>query len=121
MSKKILIIDDNPDVVKVVGIRLKMNGYEVITAGDGVEGFEKGKQENPDLILLDVNMPNMDGFETLTKLKEDTQTASIPIIMLTAQQQIDDLNKASNLGAVDYIVKPFNNRTLLEKIYKVLK
>lgn len=79
------------------------------------------KEEEPDLILLDILMPEMDGYQTLEKLKEDDQTKSIPVLMLTAKSQVGDVTKAVNLGAIDYIVKPFSHVVLLEKIHKALE
>ncbi len=118
--KKILIVDDEPDIVKLVSLRLKLQGYEVATASGGVEGLQKAKDEPPDLILLDVKMPDMDGYQIMQKLKEDGRTRSIPIIMLTGQSNIEDVAKAVQSGAVDYIVKPFESIVLLEKIRKAL-
>ena len=119
--KKILIIDDETLLVDLVKIRLEANNYEVIAAYEGVEGLEKAKNEKPDLILLDIAMPFMDGYQTLQKLKENDQTKPIPVIMLTAKSQVDDVTKVADLGAVDYVVKPFSPATFLEKIHKALK
>ncbi|MCP4650835.1 MAG: response regulator [PVC group bacterium] len=116
MKKKILIVDDEADLVKVVKMRLKVSGYEPLTATSGAEGLEVAKKETPDLILLDVSMPEMDGYQTLEKIKADSQLADIPVIMFTAHSQADDIANAAQLGAVDYIVKPFNHLTLLEKV-----
>jgi len=102
-------------------MRLEANNYDIVTACDGIEGVEKAQKEKPDLILLDVLMPNLDGFQTLEKLKENSQTKLIPVIMLTAKDQLADITKAIELGANDYIVKPFDYRAMLEKIQKALK
>jgi len=121
MSKKrILVIDDENELAKAIQIRLSVSGYEVLTACDGVEGLEKAKKEKPDLILLDVSMPKMDGFKTLEKLKQNSQIKFIPVIMLTAKSQLDDVTKATDLGAEDYIVKPFDYITVLDKIKKAI-
>lgn len=117
---KILIVDDEPELVKAIEIRLKQANYEVLTAYDGLEGLEKAKKEKPDLILLDILMPNIDGYQTLSKLKEDGITKDVPVIMLTSKSQVNDVAEAIGLGAVDYIVKPFEPRILLEKIKKEL-
>ncbi len=121
MKKKILVIDDETLLVDLVKIRLEANNYDVIAAYDGVEGLEKAKNEKPDLILLDISMPFMDGYQALQKLKENDQTKSIPVIMLTAKSQIDDVTKVADLGAADYVVKPFNPQTFLAKIHKALE
>lgn len=118
--KKILLVDDRPDIIKLISLRLKVSGYEAIGASSGRECLEKAKQQTPDLILLDVNMPEMNGCETLEKLKQDNQTKSIPVIMLTADSQADNVKKAAESGAVDYIVKPFETAVMLEKIKKAL-
>jgi len=121
MDAKILIVDDNPDLIALLKVRLKTFGYEVVTADNGHKCLEKAREENPDLILLDILMPSMDGFQALKELKEDAKTKSIPIIMLTAKDQLSDVAKANDLGAADFIVKPFDYRVLLEKIKKVVK
>ena len=121
MAKKILVVDDEPSLVMMVESRLKANRYGVIIANNGIECLEKAQTEKPDLILLDIMMPEMDGFQTLEKLRENNQTKSIPVIMLTAKSQLDDVNKAANLGVTDYIVKPFSPVVFLEKIHKALK
>lgn len=119
-KKKILIVDDEPHFITTVKDRLVMMGYEVATASNGKEAIEK-VQGSPDLILLDIHMPEMDGIEVASKLKNSDKTRSIPIIMVTAKSQMEDVTKATDAGAVDYIVKPFSPQVLLEKIRKVLK
>jgi len=121
MSKKILVVDDEPNIVKMVANRLKVSGYGVITATDGVEGLKKAQEAKPDVILLDILMPKMDGFHTLKKLKENIITKNIPVVMFTAKGQGEDVEKAAELGAVDYIVKPFTPLILFDKIKKALK
>ena len=121
MAKKILIVDDEPRIVKMVEYRLQANGYEVVTAGNGIECLEKAKKEAPDLILLDILMPEMDGYQALLKLKSLDDTKSIPVIMLTAKGQVEDVVAAQGMGDDEYVVKPFNPVTLLEKIHKGLK
>jgi len=120
MQKKILVVDDEPHIVKMVANRLRVSGYDIITAQDGAEGLKKTQEERPDLILLDVLMPVMDGFQMLKKLKDNIATKDIPVIMFTAKGQAGDVEKAVDLGALDYIVKPFTPIVLLEKINKAL-
>jgi DNA-binding response OmpR family regulator len=121
MRKKILVIDDEPLVVEVLKIRLKMNNYEVITAGDGTEGIERAVTEKPDLIILDVVMPGLDGYQVCQKLKEDTNTKTIPVIMLTALGQSPGRKKGYSAGAQDYIFKPFDDQELLNSVERALK
>jgi len=118
---KILIVDDNPDLILVLKVRLESFGYEVAVAEDGVKCLEKVASDKPDLILLDILMPEMDGFQALKKLKENDKTKDVPVIMLTAKDKLDDVAKANSLGAADFIVKPFDYRVMVEKIRKMLK
>ncbi len=120
MAKKVLIVDDEPSVVKMVEFRLKKEGLDVIIAKDGIEGLEKAEKETPDLILLDVTMPGMNGHEVLIKLKESDGTKSIPVIMFTAKGQVEDVERSSREGAIDYIAKPYDSTTLLSKVKKAL-
>ncbi|MFH1836905.1 MAG: response regulator [Candidatus Omnitrophota bacterium] len=114
--KKILIIDDEPHIIKMVRSRLEANGYAVITALDGKEGLEKVEKENPDLIIVDVLMPKMDGYTFVRNLKK--KRADIPIIILTATQGMTDLFEEE--GITDQIHKPFETEELLGKIQKYL-
>jgi len=120
INKKILVVDDESQLVDMVSMRLKANSYEVVSANSGREGIEKARQQKPDLILLDVLMPEMDGYQALGALKKDSQTKLIPVIMFTAKSQLEDVARASELGVEDYIVKPFDHRVLLDKIKKAL-
>ena len=121
MGYTILVVDDEPNIVKLVESRLKANGYDVISAGNGRQGFEKAKKEKPDLILLDIMMPEMTGEEALAQLKNDPETQAIPVIMLTAKQEADDIVKCVVDGqAADYIVKPFIAGDFLKKINTIL-
>jgi DNA-binding response OmpR family regulator len=119
---KILVIDDNSYMRKLLESRLKANNYKVITVGDGKTALEKAQSEMPDLILLDINMPGMDGFEIGTKLRDNVKTISIPIIFVTARGQEEDIFKATNdLDAASYIIKPFKSEILLSEIKKALE
>jgi len=119
-KKKILIIDDDVDMVEVIGIRLEASGYDVITATDGLKGIEMAKRENPDLILLDIKMPNMDGHTMLRNLKKyGEKTRSIPVIIMTGMRELEDLFYLE--GAVDYIPKPFDDKEFFSKIEAALK
>jgi len=118
--KKILIADDRFEVVELVKVTLEGEGYQTIDAFDGREALEKIGKEKPDLILLDIIMPKMDGFEVLRNLKDDSNTKDIPVIMLTAKGQKVDKEKGGKLGAQDYIIKPFSPSHLLRKIEEIL-
>lgn len=121
MAYTILVVDDEPNIVKLVESRLKANGYDVVSAGNGKQGFEKAKEAKPDLILMDIMMPVMSGDEALAQLKADPATKDIPVIMLTAKQEADDIVKCVvDGGAADYIVKPFIAGDFLKKINTVL-
>ena len=118
---KILVVDDEPNIVQTLQDRLEMNEYEVITAGDGREGLKKAQQEKPDVILLDVIMPVMDGHEMLEALRRQPDYDDISVIMLTARSQTQDIARANACGIDDYIVKPFDLSELLEKIETVVE
>jgi DNA-binding response OmpR family regulator len=121
-NNKILIIDDEKRIIKVLTSRLMANGYEVISATEGIEGLELAKSGSPDLILLDIMMPVMSGYDVLQKLKEDEATKSIPVIMVTGQGEIEHVTKSmSGYGAVDFVYKPFLPEELLMKISGALR
>ena len=119
--KKILVIDDLPENVFMLQDRLEHEGYEVITAYDGKNGIDKAKTELPDLILLDVMMPDINGFEVCKILVNDEKTASIPIILVTAKTGAEDTKEGLDAGAFDYIKKPFNKIELLARVRSALK
>jgi CheY-like chemotaxis protein len=117
---KILVVDDEPDFLSTIQCRLEWHNYEVVTASNGKEGFEKALSEKPSLILLDTNMPVMDGREMLERLRNNPELKDIPVIMVTAQCDAQDITKASALGISDYVAKPFNFPQLIEKIEKAI-
>lgn len=116
----ILICDDDPLVVDLLSHRLLARGYRVSVAADGREGLERVAQARPDAILLDAMMPMVDGYEVLRRLRADEATASIPIIMLTARKQEDDIVSALGLGANDFVVKPFIPEELMSRLARLL-
>ena len=118
-KKKILIIDDETDFIMLIKKRLEANGYEISTASDGVKGLEKAGEVNPDLILLDIKMAQMDGYTTLLELKKKEQTKSTPVVILTAYDKMQDMFKME--GVKDYITKPFDDQDLLLRIARALK
>ncbi|MEW6619034.1 MAG: response regulator [bacterium] len=119
-KKKVLVIDDEPFLVKALKIRLEMSGYEVITAYDGLDGLNKAIEERPDLILLDVMLPKKNGYQICQRLKSDEQYKHIPIVMLTAKGQKSDKEWGERTGADVYITKPFDDKELLAKIKELL-
>jgi DNA-binding response OmpR family regulator len=120
MGKKILIIDDEQDLVKGLQIILKAKGFKVLAAFDGVIGVQIAHKERPDLIVLDVMMPGMNGYKVCENLKQSSETWDIPIIFLTAKDQIQDEKLAYDKGATYYIKKPFESKELINKIEEIL-
>lgn len=113
---KILVVDDEPNIVQTLKDRLEMNDYEVHCASNGQDGLKLAKQVQPDVILLDVMMPIMDGHQMLEKLRHEEWGMMISVIMLTARSQAQDVARARACGIEDYIIKPFDLSELLEKI-----
>lgn len=120
MHRKILVVDDEKDIVRLEQTGLKSEGYEVVTASTGREALEKVFFEKPDLILLDVMLPEIDGFEVLKRLRENPETAAIPVIMLTAKSEEADVVKGWKSGADLYITKPFELEELMETVQRIL-
>jgi len=119
-KKKILLVDDEVELVELVKIRLEANGYEVITAFDGNQALDKAKKEMPDLIILDLMLPKIDGYKVCRMLKFDEKYKHIPIIMFTARALEADQKIGLEVGANDYIIKPFEPEILLSKIKNFL-
>ena len=120
MAKRILIVDDEVQLVEMMKMRLEAAGYEIISAYDGQEGFDKAKKDKPDLIILDLMLPKMDGYKVCGLLKNDARYNKIHIIMFTARVQEEDMRLGKDLGAEEYVTKPFDPKTLLLKIKKLL-
>jgi DNA-binding response OmpR family regulator len=118
---KILVADDIKQNVKLLRVILTSSDYDVIEAYDGEEALEKAKTENPDLILLDIMMPKLTGYEVCRKLRADTMTKNIPIVMITALHEMDDRIKGIEAGADDFISKPFNKAELLARVKSLLR
>lgn len=113
---KILAIDDEPEFLEQVKVFLEQEGHQVETALDGPTGLEKARKFQPALVLLDIIMSGMDGFEVLKRLSWKSETSRIPVIMLTAKGETESLFKAQDLSATDYLVKPFTAESLLEVV-----
>jgi len=120
MAQKVLIVDDEEDIVTALSIRLKALGYEVLTAGDGMAALEAARSQNPDIILLDIMLPKLDGYKVCRMLKFDEKFRHIPIIMITAK--VADANKkmGTEMGADAYFTKPFNPEELMSRIKDLL-
>jgi len=120
-SKLILVADDEPDIVNIVELILRSRGYRVIKANGGFEALDLAEEHLPDLILLDIMMPEMDGWEVLRLLQVDSRTAGIPVAMISAKEDNRAKIVSMQEGAVDYLTKPFDSRELLEKVSAILK
>ena len=117
---KILVVDDEIYIVHILDFSLGMEGYEVVTALDGEQALEKARSEKPDLIVLDIMMPKLDGYETCKRLKADPATKDMPVILLSAKGRNVDQKVGFEVGADDYITKPFSPRKLVERINAIL-
>ena len=120
MKKRILLVDDDPDILKVNRVLLEREGYDVLTATGGEEAIELVKGGEVDLMVLDIMMPNVDGFEVCQRLKEDDSSVEIPVLMLTAKTELADKILGYFVGAADYLTKPYDKSALLEKVRNLL-
>ena len=120
-DKKILVIDDEEDYLNLVKTILEPQGYSVLTATDGHTGMEKLSLEKPDLLILDINMPEINGFNVCEKIRTSGEFKHIPIIMLTVRRKEEDKIKGLETGADDYITKPFHPRELISRVKTVLR
>jgi len=122
MPKKILIVEDDKFLRELIVRKVSEEGYDIAEAFDGEEGSKKVKEEKPDLVLLDLILPGIDGFEVLAGIKQDPQTSSIPVIILSNLGQTEDVEKGLKLGAIDYLVKAhFTPGEIIEKVKKALE
>ena len=117
---KVLVVDDEPHILVAVKSRLAVSGYEVITAVDGQEALDKARTQNPDLIILDLMLPKLDGYEVCSMLKQDTRYEKIPILMLTARARLEDEQMGIECGASALMRKPYDSKVLLDKIQSLL-
>ena len=121
MAAKILVVDDDPNVQRLLQYTLKQEGYEVVVASDGAEGFRLWGAEAPDLILLDVMLPKLDGYQVATKIRTEEGTSGhVPIIMLTAEREVEQKVRGLRAGADDYLIKPFHPAELMARIKSLL-
>ncbi|HET9732390.1 MAG TPA: response regulator [Acidimicrobiales bacterium] len=119
-TRTVLVVDDDPVIRKLLQVNFEMEGYSVALAGDGVEALELVAATPPDLVVCDVMMPRMDGITTVTRLKQDPATASIPVILLSAKAQDGDVRAGLAAGAEDYATKPFDPLELLDRVARLL-
>lgn len=117
---KILVIDDDPVIQKLLQVNFEIEGHEVIIASDGEQGLKFSTSMNPDIVILDIMMPRMDGLEVARKLRANPQTRNIPIILLSAKAQFLDISVGKEAGADEYITKPFDPLLLLEKVEELI-
>ena len=120
MAKRILICDDDPAILRVLQVNLEVEGYETLLAHHGEEALEVATQEHPDLVILDIMMPRMDGYQTCNALKAADATKDIPIVFLSAKAQDADIEKGKSYEVEDYLTKPFDPDTLIEVVERVL-
>ena len=120
-KEKILVVDDEEDILELVRYNLSREGYKIICASSGEEGLKTAKSENPDLIVLDLMLPGVDGLDVTRRLKGDDTTRKIPIVMLTAKGEESDIVTGLELGAEDYITKPFSTKVLVARVRAVLR
>lgn len=120
-KKRILVVDDEKDIVETIAYNLRRNGYDALVAETGTDAIEIATRENPDLIILDLMLPGMDGTEVARRLKSDARTQKVPIIMLTAKAEETDVVVGLTLGADDYVTKPFSMKILLARLTTVLR
>jgi DNA-binding response OmpR family regulator len=118
---KVLVVDDEEYIQHILNFSFGAEGYDVVTAADGEEGIKKAKAEKPDIIVLDIMMPKMDGYEACKRLKTDPNTKGIPVILLTAKGREVDRKLGSQAGADDYVVKPFSPGRLIERVEGMMK
>ena len=116
MDKKILVIEDDPATLRLIRYTLEGEGYQVLTASNGLEGLRKAREEDPDLIVLDVMLPGIDGFEICHRLRAEPQTAQLPILMLSAKAREIDKATGLKVGADDYLTKPWHRLELVTKV-----
>lgn len=121
MNNKILVVDDDVAINELIKVNLELAGYNVVQAYDGIKGFALAKQELPSLVVLDVMMPEVDGFTVAKRIRQNDDTKDVPIIMLTALSQLNDKVKGFDIGVDDYLVKPFEVEELLVRVRALLK
>ena len=120
MALSVLVVDDDPVILRLLQVNFDLEGIDVSTAVDGEEGLKMAQSDRPDLVISDIMMPKVNGLELLAALRSSPDTASLPVILLSAKAQVADVQRGLELGADDYITKPFDPLELIDRVYKVL-
>jgi DNA-binding response OmpR family regulator len=120
-KRRILVADDDPVILRLIEVNLGLEGFEVVTAGRGEDALAKARDVSPDLILLDVMMPGMSGWEVARRLKEDGKTSDIPVVFLSARTQEEDRRRGQELGVVAYVTKPFDPDDLVDTVRRLAR
>jgi DNA-binding response OmpR family regulator len=120
MALSVLVVDDDPVILRLLQVNFELEGIDVATAPDGEEGLKMAQADRPDLVISDIMMPKVNGLELLAALRSSPDTASMPVILLSAKAQVADVQRGLELGADDYVTKPFDPLELIERVYKVL-
>ena len=120
MALSVLVVDDDPVILRLLQVNFELEGIEVTTAVDGEEGLKLVQTDRPDLVISDIMMPKVNGLELLAALRSSPETASLPVILLSAKAQVADVQRGLELGADDYVTKPFDPLELIDRLYKVL-
>jgi DNA-binding response OmpR family regulator len=118
---KILVVDDHPSILRLVAKALEVEGHEILTAMDGVEGWEKVQSERPDLVILDVVMPRLDGYRVLNRIKSAAELQHTPVMMLTVKDEPEDVSLATSIGADYYMTKPFNPSDMASLVRRIFE
>ena len=119
-AHRVLVVDDDPVIVRLLEVNFEMEGFVVVTAIDGQDGVDKAKAEQPDVVVSDVMMPKLNGLELAAALKADDSTKHIPIVLLRAKAQVDDIRAGLDAGADDYVTKPFEPLDLIDRVNTLL-
>ena len=119
-SKQVLICDDDPVILRLLQVNLELEGYDVLMAGHGEEAVALATREHPDLVILDIMMPKLDGYQTCERLKADDSTNGIPVVFLSAKAQQADIDRGKEFGVADYLTKPFDPNDLIEVVQRLI-
>ncbi len=120
-EKRILVADDDPVILRLIQVNLELEGYQVLTANNGDEAIATATSETPDLVILDIMMPRLDGYQTCERLKADDATKDIPVVFLSAKAQQTDIEKGKSYGVEEYLTKPFDPTELLEVVERLVR
>ena len=119
-KKRVLVCDDDPVILRLLEVNLELEGFEVLTGTNGEEGVEIARREHPDLVILDIMMPRMDGYEACRQIKADEATQQIPVVFLSAKAQASDIEKGKSFGVAEYLTKPFDPTDLTDLVFKLV-